>query len=332
MSEPSQAGRIEASQFVGVNGLEQWVTVRGNRADNPILLIIPGPGAGVSVLAPYFAAWEDSFTIVQWDQPLAGATYARHGRDIGEYSFDRLARDGLAVVEYLHASLRARQLSARVVPLAWSGGSILALHMLKRRPDLFAAYVGTGQFVNWPRQDALSYQLVLEQARTSGNAQALADLERIGPPPYSDTATDAAKSAYCGALSAGEQEAFAALPPEIVAAMFNPPVDSTYLPSGLTMEKDVRSLGMAAYDRLRSEIVGFDAERLGVDFGLPMLFLQGEDDVFSVSSEVRSYVDRIHAPYKAYISVERGGHSSWLMRARFLQMLVAHLVPVLERR
>jgi pimeloyl-ACP methyl ester carboxylesterase len=332
MSERDQPGRIESSRFVDVNGLEQWVTLRGNRADNPLVLIIAGPGAGLSVLAPFFASWEDSFTIAQWDQPLAGATHARHGREVGEYSVDRLARDGLVVVEYLHSYLLARGLKARVIPLAHSGGTVVALHMIKRRPDLFAAYVGTGQIVSWARQDTVSYQLLLEQARATGNAQALADLERIGPPPYSDTATDAVKSTYCGALSAGEQEALASLDPHIIGAMFNPPVDSPYLPPGLILEKDVRSVAMAAYDRLRPEIVAFDADRLGVDFGVPMLFLQGENDVFTVSSEVRSYVDRIRAPYKAYASVERGGHTSWLMRDRFLQMLVAHLRPILERR
>ncbi len=126
---------IDDGRFVSIHGLEQWVSLRGTRLDNPVLLIIPGAGAGMSVLTPFFAPWEEHFTVVQWDQPRAGATYARHGADVGEYNIDRLARDGLAVVEFIHSRLG----SPRVVPLAFSGGTIVALNMIKRRPELFAA-------------------------------------------------------------------------------------------------------------------------------------------------------------------------------------------------
>jgi pimeloyl-ACP methyl ester carboxylesterase len=284
----------------------------------------------MSVLAPFFAAWEDSFTIAQWDQPLAGATYARHGEQVGDYSIDRLARDGIAVVEYLHSRFAALPSRPRVVPLAISGGTIVGLHMLKRRPDLLAAYVGTGQIVSWARQDALGYSLLLDWARANGNTQALTDLERIGPPPYSDTATDAVKSTYSGAYTPAEHAALQALDPAVLAALMTPPQGVNYLPPGVVLEKDVRSVAMAAYAKLRAEIVSFEADRLGHDFAVPMLFLQGEQDLLTVSSEVRSYADKVRAPHKAYVAIEGGGHSCWMMRDVFLNQLVAHLYPILK--
>ena len=325
MTERSDADRIDEGRYVDIHGLEQWVTLRGSRADNPVLLIIPGLGAGMSVLTPFFSPWEKSFTVAHWDQPWAGVTYARHGRDIGEYSIDRVVRDGLAVVEYLHRRLAAPGRTVRIVPLAISGGTVVALHMLKRRPELFAAYVGTGQMVSWARQDALGYQLLLEWARATNNTQALANLERIGPPPYTDTATDAIKSNYSGAPTPAEQEAI----PAIIAAATIPATGVNYLPSDVHLESDVRSVATAAYDKVRAEIVSFEADRLGPDFGVPMLFLQGEHDLLTVSSEVRAYVDRIHAPQKAYVPIEGGGHSVWMMRDRLLQALVSHLYPML---
>ena len=60
---------IDDGWFVNVNGVEQWVTLRGESRDNPALLMIPGPGAGFSALAPYFDSWERHYTLVQWDQP-----------------------------------------------------------------------------------------------------------------------------------------------------------------------------------------------------------------------------------------------------------------------
>jgi pimeloyl-ACP methyl ester carboxylesterase len=323
--DKSNSPAIDEGRFVNIHGLEQWVTLRGTHVDNPVLLIIPGPGAGMSGLAPFFAPWQEYFTLAQWEQPRAGVTYARHGAAVGEYNIERLVRDGLGVVEFIHTRLGAPQ----VVPLAFSGGTIVALNMLKRRPELFTAYVGTGQIVNWGRQDALSYTLVLEAARAAGDSTAIADLERIGPPPYPDTATDAAKSKYSGAYSPAEGRAFATLDPSVMAAVITPPADAKYLPPGLVLEKDVRAVATAAYDALRNEIVTFDAERLGLDFEMPMLFIQGEQDLLTVGMEVRAYADKIRAPAKAYVPLEGGGHSPWMMRDAFLQALVTHLLPIL---
>ncbi len=331
MTETSRATPLDAGEFVRVHGLEQWVTLRGRSADNPILLLIPGAGAGMSVMAPFFAAWEESFTVAQWDQPMAGATYGRHGADVGEYTIDRLVRDGLAVTEHLHNRFAAVGLTARIVPLAFSGGTITGLRMVKQHPELFAAYVGTGQIVSWARQDALGYQMLLDGARASGNAKELEDLERIGPPPYADTATDAIKGLYSTAFSAAEREAFAKLDPALVATLMTPPSGVSYLPPGVTLPQDVRAVATAAYGRLRSEITSFDADRLGLDFAIPMLFLQGEHDLCTVSSEIHSYVDRMRAPRKAFVPIKGAGHSPWMMRDEFLRALVSEVYPAIGR-
>jgi len=67
--EPSatcQGEAIDEGLFVGVNGTEQWVTVRGCDRRNPVLLWLHGgPGLAMSGQAPLFFAWERYFTIVQ---------------------------------------------------------------------------------------------------------------------------------------------------------------------------------------------------------------------------------------------------------------------------
>jgi pimeloyl-ACP methyl ester carboxylesterase len=68
---------IDEGLFLPVGGIDQWVTIRGADRANPALLVIPGAGAGFSAMAPLFAPWEARFTVVQWDQPGAGATAAR---------------------------------------------------------------------------------------------------------------------------------------------------------------------------------------------------------------------------------------------------------------
>jgi pimeloyl-ACP methyl ester carboxylesterase len=198
----------------------------------------------------------------------------------------------------------------------------LALTIASRRPDLVSACVGAGTFVDWPRQDAASYALVLARARAAHDDAAVAELERIGPPPYPDTATDAIKSKYAGAFTPAEAAAFAALWP----AIQSPPADAAYLPRGLVLG-DPRALATAAYDKVRAEIVGFDARRLGRVFRVPMLFLQGEHDAYSVTDAVADYVAWIDAPHKLLAVVPDAGHSMIFAGGALRELLAMHVRP-----
>ena len=140
-----------------------------------------GPGATLGWMPLSFVPWERDFVVVQWDQPGAGKSFGAAGRVFDRsLTIDSMAADGLRVAEYLRNHLR----QDRIILVGWSWGSVLSLHMIKARPDLFAAYVGTGQVVNMQEGEALAYSRVLEKARTRGDTDAVAELEQIGPPPY----------------------------------------------------------------------------------------------------------------------------------------------------
>ena len=67
---------IVEQRFVTVGGIDQWIQLRGEDRDNPVLLMITGPGVAFSPLAPFFSPWERDYTVVHWDQPGAGATFS----------------------------------------------------------------------------------------------------------------------------------------------------------------------------------------------------------------------------------------------------------------
>ena len=295
---------IEIGQFADINGQPQWLTVRGDDSANPVLLIVSNPGTALSRMAEFFAPWQKDFTLVQWDQPNAGATLAKSAAPVN-LSIERIIQDGIAVAEFVCRSLQV----GKIAVLGISGGTIIALNLVKRRPELFSSYVGTGQIVNWAQQDFLSYETLLDDARSTGNGNMLAELESIGPPPYASAAEDAIKSKYAGALTAAEKQALAAFDPSLVS--------------------DIRAAAAveasAAYDALRAEIVEFDAHGLGMDFAVPMFFLQGELDVFTVDSAVWRYAEEIQAPQKEFDLIDGGGHSVFFMRDAFLAALNFHV-------
>ena len=295
---PSQGSRDGARvrEILPINGVSQAVTIGGG---GPPLLILSGPGVAFSRAPRLFAPWEAAFTVVHWDQPGAGLS-------AGPVSLKRLVADGLAVVE----AVRARLGVSKIAVLGMSGGSVAGLSMAAARPDLISVYAGTGQFVDWERQDALSYRLVLERARKSGDAAAVAELQGIGAPPYGDAATDAIKSKYAGALTPTEQAVFA--DPDVMTPPDGAPV------------VDQRALAMAAYAAVRDDLMAFKARDLGA-IATPVVFLQGTLDVYSVSSEVDAYAREIGA---TYVAVEGGGHSAMFMVPEMLALLVAHVRPL----
>lgn len=313
---------VDEGMFVEVGGLPQWITIRGRDRRNPALLLVSGAGAALSVMTPLFAPWERHFTLVQWDQPGAGATFARSGAH-EPFTFDRLTRDGLEVTEIVRRRLGVD----KVVVLGISLGTVIGLQMVRRRPDLFSAYVGTGQVVSWARQEALCYAMILEQARAAGDEAAIAELSRIGPPPYLDVASDAIKGRYANTPTPVEQAAFAGLDPAVMAAVQAPPADARWVARGLPTH-DMFTVATAAFQALKGELAAFDARGLGLRFDVPMFFFQGERDAHTVTSEVEAYAAEIEAPRKKLELLPGAGHAAVFMRDAFLSLLLEHVSPV----
>src|SRR5713226_7523464 len=86
-------------------------------------------------------------------------------------TLDRMAQDGIELSECLRKHLG----KGRIVLVAHSFGSILGLRMVQARPDLFYAYVCTGQVSDETKNYSVAYAALLEKSQASGNQQAVAE-------------------------------------------------------------------------------------------------------------------------------------------------------------
>jgi hypothetical protein len=66
--------------------------------------------------------------------------------------------------------------------LAIHWGSIIATGMAQRRPDLFYAYVGTGQASSWADTVQFQFDFLKQRYKEKGDTAALAALEKIDKP------------------------------------------------------------------------------------------------------------------------------------------------------
>ena len=146
---------IDEGLYVKIGGIDQWLQIRGQDRNNPVVLCLHGgPGASWLRLTTLFLPWEKEFTVVQWDQRGTGKTLETTGASIAStMSVDRMAEDGIEVAEFLQTHLH----KDKIVLLGFSWGSLLGVQMAMRRPDLFDAYVGTGQISDIPHSQRIGY-------------------------------------------------------------------------------------------------------------------------------------------------------------------------------
>lgn len=327
----AQAASIDEGAFIDVNGVQQWVTIRGSNLDNPVLLLLHGgPGISMSGLAPLFADWERHYTIVQWDQPFSGSTAVRNlGLDQRAATIERFVSDGLAVVEHARKRLGADQL----VLLGNSWGTLVGLEMIRKRPELFSAYVGTSQAVSGTRGGKVGYELALEAARRRNDQTATAALERVGPPPYRTLEEFLVRQQYTNPpglpASAAEQAANMAMFKLMSAPAASDAKYIAYrtLPEGFNGPQNF----MKAQRLMFPLTQAWDAHSLGVSFSVPVFIFQGENDLNTPVSLAREYFDEIRAPQKAFAIIPGAGHNTLAFADEVLDLLNTHVRPVVTR-
>ncbi len=310
---------VQEARFVRLGGIDQFVLIRGEDRRNPVVLMLHGgPGLAQSLLFPWFQPWERDFTVVQWDQRGAGNTYGRYGAKTPELNPSRMAQDGIELAEYL----RHRLGTDRLILLGHSWGSQLGLRMVAKRPDLFAAYVGTGQAVDDAEAEKAGYDLVLSEAEKAGDTKALAALRRVGPPPYRDSKAMLEERGAAAAFGPTSEQ------PGVYVARSGP---TAFFAPGFSLRDfwNASAGGLYTLKALPPDKLNFRASTVATSFGLPLFFIQGERDSVTPTSLVMRYMDRISAPRKELVMLPGDGHGALLTDPDgFLQAMRAHVRPL----
>jgi pimeloyl-ACP methyl ester carboxylesterase len=318
---PGPAG-IDEAMFIEVGGTWQWVTIRGRDRANPVVLMIHGgPGASNGAFSVELLPSENEFTIVQWDQPGTAKSFARAGGRIeADLTIDGVAEEGIQVAEFLKTHLHKE----KMILLGWSWGSIIGVEMARKRPGLFAAYVGTGQIVNEQAGEAISYAKVLASERARGDRQAVKELE-AGPPPYKKLA-DVGNQRKWSSIYAGDPSPAMQL---IKFALLTPRYslgDAWSYVSGF-MASQNHFLG----PNMEGEFMKVDLTAGNMAFALPVFIIQGAEDVWTPAELSRAFVERLTAPEKAFIPIDGAGHTALVRNtSAFLKVMRERVRPILS--
>jgi pimeloyl-ACP methyl ester carboxylesterase len=297
----SPAQEIDEQGFVAIGGIEQWVTVKGERCANPIILFVSGgPGNPLSPFADaLFGAWAKDFTLVQWDQRGAGMSHGRKPPAAdAKLTIEQMRDDGLELAAYLTQRFGKKKL------ILWgsSWGSILGVHMVKARPELFYAYLGISQVVSYRDNQASSYTALLRLARAADDQATIAVLDGVGVPPWTDPRS-------FGKVRRVIRRYEAKLSTAAPASWWQPAAQYA-TPKALSDYEAGEEYSFLNFVGLKGDgmFSQVDLPQLGTEFAIPMFFVHGAQDLLATPEVARRYHDSLRAPQKALVLLDRAGH------------------------
>jgi pimeloyl-ACP methyl ester carboxylesterase len=310
---------VDEARYVRLGGIEQWITIRGEDRQNPVLLFLHGgPGDAISPWAyAGFRSWLKTFTVVHWDQRGAGRTFGRNGSSVAQsITIERMTQDGIELAEWLRQSLHKE----RILLVGHSFGSTLGVLMVKKRPDLFGAFIGTGLVSDPGRNYAVAYTDLLKKAEAVGERRAIQELKGVGPPPYLDGRGYAVQRKWSNLFEGADL---------FVASMFGLALGAPgYTASDVA--DWIEGQGVSA-ERLVPQASGLTKEQLGGRFHVPVFVVQGAEDYTTPTSLARTFVSEIRAPRKEFVAIKDGGHFAVFIKSEaFLNAIVPRVRPLVE--
>jgi pimeloyl-ACP methyl ester carboxylesterase len=287
------AGRIEEAAFITIGDIEQWVTIRGDDSRNPVLMLLHGgPGDVQSPFISTYAPYEKDFVLVQWDERGAGRTFSRNGA--AGVTLGRQISDGIE----LAAWLRKRFPGQKLIVFGHSWGSIIATGIVQQRPELFDAYVGTGQVAAWADTVQFQFDFLKQRYKDNGDAAALAALDAIGKPDPKNLKQYFSFSRPIRQHMNASDTAWLADLRQL--ALANGETETTLKATGEGMN--------ASGSALAQSMTVQDLLATALNFKVPYYVIQGRHDLFTPTPLAEAYFGRVSAPKKRLFIIEDAGH------------------------
>jgi pimeloyl-ACP methyl ester carboxylesterase len=325
-------GGIDESKYVSLGGLEQFVRIRGRDLNNPVLLYLHGgPGfAMTNFTHRLFRPQTEYFTLVEWDQRGAGKSSGDESIN-ATMSYEQMVDDTIELIEYLQTRLKVE----KVIVVGSSWGTMLGLGVIRKRPDLVHAYVGSGQGLAWRATLDESQRLMIEAAGKLGDKETLATLKAIPEewPPEEDW------RAYRSRVLAVQKHL-----PTFRASYY--PFKDPFKPQGLFVIDTLFSPDSplssflnifrsgeeryGAVQALRQSLWDFNLldKPEYYEFEVPIIIFQGEHDWQTPNTLVKEWFSKVKAPHKEYIAFEHSAHYVITEEpAKYIHSLISRVRP-----
>jgi pimeloyl-ACP methyl ester carboxylesterase len=293
------AGSIAEIVDVRIGGHDQAIMLRGLSAQAPVLLYLEGGpgGTGLGRIRNSGDDLEQGFMVATWDQRGTGKSYdALEPRST--LTVEQMVDDTLEVVNYL----RERFDEQKIYLVGSSWGTTIGVLAVQRSPELFHAYVGTGQMVDQFATDKLMYAESLADARARGDDGAVDALRELGEPPYDDTldypVAIASNPKWMNFEHGADYNAASEYPASLFVGEY-------------TLIEQLRGMAAIAetFNVLYPQLKDTDFRVQVPNLDVPVFIVAGRYEATGRETLARQWFDLLTAPSKEYVVFENSGHT-----------------------
>jgi len=287
-------GPIDTSFLLKVNGVEQYIEIKGVSRNNPVLLFIHGgpEWPATPMIRKYNQDLTKNFVLVSWDQRNCGKSKTDASAKLTP---DLYVEDAHVVTQYLEKEFHAK----KIFVACHSWGTIIGINLILKYPEDYSAYIGLGQFVNPNKSEALAHAFVAGQAKLKNDTATINALNTI---PFSEDKgyADGFDGLMKFSMLAGkyfQSSEVAGLP------------DPTQLYpdySKLDWMTPVMTYGKVLFNYMNATNIDFSPIN---EFKVPVYFFIGRYDHNTSAEVAAAYFKTIKAPKKELFWFEHSGHS-----------------------
>lgn len=305
---------IEESGYLEINGIKEFVQIRGEHVDNPVIIFIHGgPASPMSYAAPYYQqGLEDDYTIINYDQRGCGRTYYANSQNSGEMATaDLLEEDLDGLVEYA----REKFGQDKVILMGHSWGTVLGTRYITEHPDKISAYVGISQITSLYQDKIQVSRQALEIAEATDSEDAarlkecIRKMEQVKE--YSEfNLQDLMESVTLSAKYLKAEGEISGLH-QIWIGISSPMMNLTDV-KWFLKQSDTASFFAMEKEVMDYAFFGFNIRDYGCEYQVPVYYIAGDSDYSVAQSRVEEFYQTVSAPDKEFVYMKNVGHSMFV--------------------
>ena len=170
---------IDTTEVVSINGIKQFISLKGRDRTNPIFLFLHGgPGNSVMSYAHKFTSrLESHFVVVMWDQREAGKTKDLNHSD-KPLTVSLFEEDTYELIRMLLKKFNQPKLYLA----GHSWGTVPAFDIASHHPELLHAVLAISPVINQVESERIILDAMMKKAEEEKNDQATKELSGVSIP------------------------------------------------------------------------------------------------------------------------------------------------------
>jgi pimeloyl-ACP methyl ester carboxylesterase len=319
-------GSIAILKELRINGMLHSLLIRGKSSLSPVVLVLHG-GPGATDL-PFHSSYgqylEENYLMVHYDQRGSCKSglknYQAHvNSQLRTLTIQHHVDDAIAIAEWIHSNLLSTSQKKGIYLIGGSWGSMLALEVVKQRPDLFVKVLLRGAVTNSAKseangmkflQDRLNHFSSLDPETTSREKEYLSTHLTS---PYQSVTHLLTQREYLSSYGGMDYQSYQATTPRPRWELSHFMAYSLFKCSEVSLMEIIRmkSCLIQSLEAMWSEVERADMlERLGSEGGriqIPVAIAHGRYDHCTSHLLVEEFLMKLNASEKYLIWFEKSG-------------------------